>query len=220
MSNEIFGYVFKNQNLLKEALSHPSLGHNPNNKQNYERFEFLGDAVLGLIIIEYLIIRFPEEDEGKLAKRKANLVSGDILSKIGNDLNIGKRLYMSDSEDRHGGRNNPHNIENALEAIIAAIYLDSDLITTKKIILEFWHDYIENMKEIPLDYKSELQEELQRREIKLPEYELISQTGPAHMLTFTVGLSIEGFKKVLGTGKSKKEAEKKAAAEFLKQLNS
>ena len=218
MKEEIFNYKFNNPELLKEALSHPSLDSKDNNKQSYERLEFLGDAVLGLIIIEHLIKRFPQEDEGKLAQRKAGLVSGNTLSKIGKTLNIGQRILMSPSEEKHGGRDNPNNIENSLEALIAAIYLDSDLETTKNIILKYWNEYIENMIEVPLDAKSKLQEELQKRRRILPNYEVVSQTGPAHMLHFTVRLSIDGYKEAFGTGKSKKVAEKKAAAEMLKQL--
>jgi len=215
MINEIFGYQFNNPELLLEALSHPSLCFKQDNSKSYERLEFLGDAVLGLIIIEHLIKRFPNEDEGDLAKRKAYLVSGETLAKIGDSLSLGSKIKMSISEDKHGGRENPHNIENALEATIAAIYLDSNLEVTKNIVLKHWEYYIVNMKEIPLDPKSQLQEELQKRGMKLPQYVLVEQTGPAHDLMFKVRINIQGYNEAIGTGKSKKEAEKEAAKEML-----
>ncbi len=218
MINEIFGYKFNNPDLLLEALSHPSLFSKQDNSKSYERLEFLGDAVLGLIIIEHLIKRFPNEDEGDLAKRKAHLVSGEILAKIGDSLNLGSKIEMSRSEEKYGGRDNPHNIENALEATIAAIYLDSNLEVTKNIILKYWKYYIDNMKEIPLDPKSHLQEELQKRGMKLPQYDLVEQTGPAHDLIFKVRIDIQGYNEAIGIGKSKKEAEKEAAKEMLEYI--
>ncbi len=219
MKNEIFGYTFKNPNLLEEALSHPSLCLKGNNVISYERLEFLGDSVLGLVIIEHLMKRYPDEDEGKLAKRKAGLVSGETLSKIGGELGLGDRIHMSSSEERLGGRVNPNNIENTLEAVIAAIYLDSDLNIVKNIILNIWHSFIDNMKEIPIDPKSHLQEELQKRGMSLPKYELVDQSGPGHMLTFRVAVKVVGFLTVIGEGRSKQQAEKEAALALLRQLN-
>jgi ribonuclease-3 len=218
MSNEIIGYKFNNSSLLQEALTHPSLCLKAKNVTSYERLEFLGDSVLSLIIIDYLIKKFPLENEGKLAKRKAGLVSGEMLAKIANAAVLGHKIQMSISEEKLGGRDNPNNLENALEAIIGAIYLDSELQTTKNIVLKLWQPYIDDMKEIPIDPKSHLQEELQKRGMELPKYELISQSGPGHMLIFKVSISIPGFTLVIGEGKSKQQAEKEAAMAMLQQL--
>ncbi len=218
MNNEIFGYKFNNPALLQEALTHPSLCLKHKTIISYERLEFLGDAVLSLIIIDQLMQQFPTESEGNLAKRKAGLVSGTMLAEIAIILGLGSKINMSASEEKLGGRANPNNLENTLEAIIGAIYLDSDISTTKGIVLKLWQHHMDNMKEIPIDPKSHLQEELQKRGMKLPKYELLSQSGPGHMLTFRVLINIPGFSKAVGEGKSKQQAEKEAAIAMLHQL--
>lgn len=218
MNDEIFGYKFNNPLLLKESLTHPSLCLKGKEISSYERLEFLGDAVLSLIIIEALIKKFPYENEGKLAKRKAGLVSGDTLAKIAYALGLGSKIIMSVSEEKLGGRDNPNSLENTLEAVIGAIYLDSDILTVKQIILNLWQGYIEEMKEIPIDPKSQLQEKLQKRGMALPKYELLEQSGPGHKLIFKVSIKVPGFEQVIGEGKSKQQAEKEAALLLLTQI--
>lgn len=220
MITEILGYHFKDKELLKKALTHPSLCNDPNHLNNYERIEFLGDAVLGLIIVELLILQFPQEDEGKLARRKAKLVAGEILAQIAQEQNIGSKIYMSDSEAKHGGRENPHTLENVLEAIIGAIYLDDGKINeVKSIISKIWQPFIDQMPEAPIDPKSKLQELLQHHGKGLPTYQLIDSFGPKHMLTFKVSLKVSGFDEVIGQGKSKQQAEKHAATLLLEKIN-
>ena len=218
MIDEILGYKFKNQQLLQEALTHPSICAKDKNIASYERLEFLGDSVLSLVIISYIINKFLNEDEGKLAKRKAALVDGKTLAKIGVSIGIGNKIIMSDAEVRLGGRVNPHNIENALEAVIGAIYLDGGLETVREIVINLWEPYILEMKEVPTDPKSKLQENLQKRGLPLPKYELVEQGGPGHMLEFKVKIIVPGFKEVIGTGRSKQLAEKEAAVLMLEQI--
>jgi len=220
MITEIFGYHFKDNKLLKSALTHPSLANEPVHKNHYERIEFLGDAVLSLIIVEMLIKQFPHESEGNLAKRKAKLVAGEVLAKIAKENNIGTKIYMSSSEEKAGGRENPNTLENALEAIFGAIYLDNGhLLNVKTIIQELWQPLIDNMPEVPIDAKSKLQEILQQQGKDLPQYKILDIFGPQHMLTFRVGLKIPGFDEVIGEGKSKQQAEKHAATLLLVKIN-
>jgi ribonuclease III len=221
MINEILGYRFNNISLLKEALTHPSLcSHSKNNLNNesYERLEFLGDSVLNFIISELLMNKFPNEDEGKLAKRKANLVSGEVLARIAIAVNLGDKIDMTESEARSGGRENANNLENALEAIIGAIYLDAGFDVLKPIIYNLWQVFLDEMPEVPIDPKSKLQEILQARGKGLPIYELIESFGPKHKLTFKVRLQIPDFKEVVAQGKSKQQAEKEAAKLLLDQI--
>lgn len=217
--NHILGYNFINPTFLKHALTHPSLcTHDKANLTSYERLEFLGDSALSLVISEFLINKFPEEDEGNLAKRRSYLVSGEILTQIALKLDIGKMIIMTDAEDKSGGRKNSHNLENVLEAIIGAIYLDGGLDAIKPIIFNLWHEILDKMIEVPIDPKSQLQEELQRLGFPLPKYELISATGPKHKLTFKVSLKTPGFTETIGEGNSKKQAEKEAASLLLLQM--
>lgn len=173
---QIFDYRFNNLELLQEALTHPSIS-----KKSYERLEFLGDSVLGLVVTEMLLKQFPNESEGDLAKRKAALVVGEILSKIAIIHNLAPIIIMSESERKLGGECNLNTLENVVESLIGAIYLDSNFITIKEIINRIWQPFIDSMHEIPQDPKSKLQEILQKNGLALPKYELIKSEGPQHM---------------------------------------
>lgn len=216
MINEILGYHFNNPLLLKQALTHPSINHT--HKSNYERLEFLGDSVLNFIIAELLVNKFPDEDEGDLAKRKSSLVSGEVLTKIALKTNLGSKIQMSESEAKCGGRKNANILENVLEAIIGAIYLDSGFVNLKPIVYTLWQDFLNNTLNVPSDYKSKLQEILQGEGKGLPKYEVIDALGPKHNLTFKVRLNVKGYNEVIAHGKSKKQAEKEAAKLLLEQI--
>ena len=217
MTNEILSYSFNNILLLKEALTHPSLSNI--NSNNYERLEFLGDSVLSFIISELLMNKFPDEKEGKLAKRKANLVAGEILTQIAIKVDLGNKIAMAEAEARSGGRENANTLENALEAVIGAIYLDAGFEVLKPIIYDLWQGFLDKMPEVPNDPKSQLQEILQGRGKGLPKYELIESFGPGHQLTFKIRLQVPGFKEVVAQGKSKQQAEKEAAKLLLDQIH-
>jgi ribonuclease-3 len=218
-NNAILGYQFNNQSLLKQALTHPSLcSKNDGELISYERFEFLGDAVLNLVIAELLLNKFPQEDEGKLARRRSSLVSGEMLAKIAAEIDLGKHIIMSDAEEKYGGRDNENNLENVMESVIASIYLDGGLDITKSIIYKTWKVYLDNMNEVPIDAKSKLQELLQKHGYPLPKYELVDAFGPKHDLTFKIALNVEGIGAVVAEGKSKRQAEKEAAVQLLKLM--
>lgn len=208
------GYKFKDEKILEIALTHPSVPE----KQSYQRLEFLGDSVLGLAIAEFLYNKFPNETEGSLAKRLAKLVSGETLVKIAREINLGQFLTFSEAEKRSLGADNKSNLEDALEALIGAIYLDGGFIKAQKFIIKYWSDAVLNMKEVPIDPKTALQELVQSKGMVLPVYETISTEGADHAPLFTVQVTIESGEQAVARGKSKKTAMKKAAGELLKKL--
>lgn len=214
------GYSFSDISLLEEALTHPSISNSPDyNAINYERLEFLGDSVLGLLIAELLMKMYPEEREGSLAKRHSWLVKGETLTKIGNKLNIGEFLRMTGGEEQTGGRKTASNIEDAVEALLGAIYLDGGLPAAQEFISKNWTDIAKNIGEPPKDTKTELQELVQGNGLPLPSYNIISSEGPAHAPTFTVELIVKGFDPVRAEGSTRKKAEKAAAKLFIKKSN-
>jgi len=215
---EKLDYKFKSPKLITEALTHKS------HKQPYdnERLEFLGDAVLDLIVGEYLYKKFPKSNEGNLSKIRASLVNEKGFDKLANYLNLGDYIYLSNAEENNGGRKKPSLLSNAFEAVIGAIYLESDLETVKKIAI----DLIEkNHSEISLDslfcdFKTTLQELTQARFGLTPVYEVVATRGPDHLKEFEVAVIIDGKEYARAMGKSKKIAQQesaKLAIEILKK---
>ncbi|MCK9472218.1 ribonuclease III [Sulfurimonas sp.] len=211
------GYEFKNEKLIIEALTHKS------HKQPYdnERLEFLGDAVLDLIVGEYLFFKFPKSDEGNLSKIRAALVNEDGFEKLARSINLGKYIYLSNAEENNGGREKASLLSNAFEAVIGAIYIESGLDVSRKIAI----DLIErNHKEISLDslfrdFKTTLQELTQARFGETPEYRVIASRGPDHKKEFEVAVIIENKEYARAIGKSKKIAQQEAAEMAVKLLN-
>src|SRR5688572_15261837 len=146
MIEKILSVDFRNKDLIKQALTHPSLNKK---SRDYERMEFLGDHVLGLVISEALYNRYTNEHEGQLTKRLAGLICGETLVKVAKNLNLGDHIEMAQSEESSGGRSNKANLENALEAVIGAIYLDQGLDIARNFILVTWNDFINEMLEPP-----------------------------------------------------------------------
>lgn len=208
---------FKDKSLIEQALTHPSFSKNG---ADYERMEFLGDHVLGIVIAEELYSRFKDENEGQLTKRLAGLICGASLVEVARKLKLGEQLKMASSEAAAGGRDNKSTLENAMEALIAAIYLDQGLEAARKFILAGWNDLIDNMNEPPKDAKSTLQEWAQGRGLPLPEYIVTSTEGPSHAPIFEVEVSVEGLPKQRGVGSSKRIAEQEAAKKALKKITS
>jgi ribonuclease III len=212
------GYHFRDQALLTQALTHPSLTHE---KQRYhednQRLEFLGDAVLQLVITEYLYAHFPKEQEGRLTKLRARLVSRDALKTHAQDVDLGRHLLMGRGEEASGGRTRASTLADAFEAIIGAIYLDSDFATARDFVLRETRAALEDVREAPFDInpKGQLQEILQSIAMRGPTYELISATGPEHAKTFIVEVRWEGNALGRGTGSSKQAAEVEAAKDAL-----
>lgn len=210
-------YKFKNISFLEEALSHPSLKQLDENSPNYERFEFFGDSILGFLVTEMIFNKYREYDEGDLAKLKAYAVSGDILTKIAKELNLADFIIMTSGEENSGGRENSNNLENTLEALIAGIYLDSNIDQTRKIVDHLWQHHIQNVDPNMANPKSALQEFLQDQNHSTPSYQVITQEGPVHAPIFTVQvMAMSQFAD--GVGHSIKEAEKNAALKMLKNL--
>ncbi len=213
---EIIGWKFRNIDLLKEAITHSSFLAKKN--FNNERMEFLGDRVLGIVIADILFKKYPDEDEGGLAKRHSALVSGKTLALIAKEIDIGKYMEFSDSEKSTGGASNSHLLANAMEALLGAIYLDGDLQPCKKIIGKLWEDKIDMMVKAPQDPKTELQEWAQARKLGIPEYKIIEKNGPDHSPVFVISLHISGYNEITAKGSSKRKAEKKAATLFLEKI--
>jgi ribonuclease III len=215
-------YHFKDTSLLVEALSHPSLKQHAlyqTSKKNYERLELLGDSILGFVITEILFKNFTDYDEGQLAKRRSFLICKDTLCKVGTKLNLAEYIIMTHGEEISGGRSNPNNIENAMEALISAIYLDSNIDTTKLIISNLWSEFLSITDLTAVDPKTSLQEWSQSTGHFKPVYEVIKREGSAHLPVFTVSVTVKGHKQI-AHGNSVKAAEKKAAQKLLEMLDS
>ncbi len=215
------GYTFKNKSLLSEALTHPSISKQESDgikSFNYERLEFLGDSVLGLVIAELLVKKYPDEKEGHLAKRHAGLVRGEALASVATNLHVGDFIRMTQGEEYMGGRSNSSNIENALEAIIGAIYIDGGLDNVRDFICKHWVSLLDGMLEPPRDAKTALQEWAQGRGFPIPVYEIVRTSGPSHNPDFEISVRVNGLDAVSATGSSKKKAEKEAAQKLLELI--
>lgn len=209
------GYSFQDESLLRLALTHSSAGAGT----NYERLEFLGDRVLGLVIADLLYHRYPQESEGDLAKRHAALVQGRTLAQVGEALGLGDVLILSDGERAAGGHENENMLADGMEALIGAIYLDGGPEPCRKLIGHLWEDRFDTMTQPPQDPKTALQEWAQARGLALPVYELADRTGPDHAPVFTIRVTVEGAAPVEASGPSRRLAEKQAAAKLLERLS-
>lgn len=211
-------YKFRNSLLLAEALTHPSLGHET---QRYhfdnQRLEFLGDAVLQLIFTEHLFRLFPSYSEGQLTKLRSRLVSREGLKVHAVKIGLGNYLMMGKGEETSGGRARSSALADAFEALVGAMYLDSDLATVRRFVIEEAMPDIENLNFETLDVnpKGRLQEILQALSPISPLYHIVSESGPEHHKLFIAEVSWNGMKLGVGEGKSKKEAEKLAAEDAL-----
>lgn len=209
-----FGHRFANAENLQLALTHSSTGAS----RNYERLEFLGDRVLGLVMAELLYDVFPDEVEGDLARRHAALVSGETLAVIAEQINLGEVLKLSHGERAGGGAKNENILADVMEALIGAVYLDAGLPPCKPVIAALWQNVLHTMKEPPRDPKTGLQEWAQGRGLPLPKYEMVSRTGPDHAPVFTIAVMVEGFEPLSAEGPSRRAAEKSAATLLLNKI--
>lgn len=213
---QYLGYHFSNQNLLQEALTHKSAKKSTHN----ERLEFLGDAVLDLIIGEFLYKKFPHSPEGELSKMRASMVNEKAFAKIARHLNIGEYLYISHSEEQNNGREKDSILSNAFEAIVGAIYLESGLEKVQTIvlkILDILYPKID-LENLFYDYKTSLQELTQALFGITPEYVVLDSKGPDHNKEFLMGVFIQNKEYAQAKGKSKKEAQQNCAKIALKIL--
>ncbi|KUK13750.1 MAG: ribonuclease [bacterium] len=215
-------YRFSNPELLKEALIHSSYAHEHGLSKDNERMEFLGDAVLSLIVSEYLLKRYPEKKEGELALIKSKIVSRGTLAYLADKIGLGPFILLGNGDDKQGVRKRKSTLANVFEALIGAIYLDGGLERVREFLLPLIESLLEEVDKISIaikDPKTRLQEILQARFKELPRYELMSIEGPNHEPIFRVKVVFRG--KILGTGvgKSRKEAEKDAAKKAIEMLD-
>ncbi|RUM90559.1 MAG: ribonuclease III [Thermovibrio sp.] len=214
------GYSFKDRNLLRRALIHRSFSFEKEVGENYEVLEFLGDAVIGLIVSEELIKRFPDKTEGELSQIRAFLVSEPSLAELARTIDLGEFLYLGKGERRSGGKTKSSILCDVFEAVFGALYLDASFEKAKEVFKEKFLDKLWQILDSAVtykDFKSYLQEVTQRDFKVLPEYSLIRVEGPEHDKTFYVECRVRELK-TEGTGKSKKSAEQSAAKEMLRAL--
>lgn len=211
---ETIGYAFKNEELLRRALTHSSyanehaLGHSECN----ERLEFLGDSILGFIVAEYLYAGFPELPEGEMTRLRAQLVCESSLAAAAGQFELGEHILLGRGEKNNGGSTRPSIVSDAFEALLAAIYLDGGIEPAKSHVFKY---LLRDIRNVPRrqnqDYKTMLQELVQGRGTDAPTYRIVSESGPDHNKNFVAQVMYRGAVAGEGSGKSKKEAEQAAA---------
>lgn len=215
------GHTFARMELLESALTHPSLGAARGRKKSgvsaYERLEFLGDRVLGLVIAHWLYQLFPNSAEGDLAKRHAALVNRDALRVVAIKLDLDLYLRLIHGDQNVAPRQNLAAMSDATEAVIGAMYLDGGLAPAERFIKSYWDDVI-HAAAAPADPKTVLQEWAQGHGLPLPTYTIVDRQGPAHAPVFTIEVSLQGHDPIRRTGPSKREAEKDAAQALYKEI--
>lgn len=223
MSNSIaslekrIGYTFKDRALIDRAVTHASFGHGRKGSTNYERLEFLGDRVLGLMTAEALFKLFAKADEGALAPRLNALVRKETCADVAREIQLGEALKLAASEERGGGRDKTSILGDACEALIAALYLDGGMAAAQAFYDKHWGPRIDALRNKPKDAKSELQEWAAKAGHSQPVYRLAERSGPDHRPVFTVTVDVAPLDPAVGEGGSKQAAERAAATELLKR---
>ncbi len=210
------GYEFKTLAFLKQALTHRSASN-----KNNERFEFLGDSILSMVISHALFERFPDENEGQLSRLRAHLVKGEMLASIAVELELGDYLYLGQGELKSGGFRRASTLADALEAVFAAIYFDGGLSAAQDVILKLFHSRLNDpdLHDTLKDPKTQLQEYLQSKKLPLPEYTLANVLGEEHEQIFYVQCHVPGLNKsTQGHAETRRKAEQIAAKQLLKIL--
>jgi ribonuclease III len=215
------GYVFRDSDLLRLALTHPSVAHEQDSPiQTNQRLEFLGDAVLQLVLTRELYEKFPAFGEGPLTKARAKLVNRRTLAERARQLGVGRHLILSRGEEMHGGRDRPSGLADTYEALLGAILLDGGFEAAREFILRHFQEAFGGLSVIPIleNPKGELQELLQAGSAEAPQYHVVSATGPDHDRIFECTVHHAGVELARGQGKSKKAAESEAALAALAKL--
>jgi len=213
----ILGHTFSRADLLEMALTHPSAVQP--GEPSYERLEFLGDRVFGLVVADMLMTRFPDESEGDLARRHAVLVSRDSLAVVARMLDLGRFIRMSPGESGAGTADSATVLADSLEAVFGALYRDGGLNAAAPVIQRLWAPLVEAAPEPPREAKTALQEWAQARGLPLPAYRTVREEGPPHKPVFTVEVTVGGEPSAVGTGGSKRIAEQEAARALLEALH-
>ena len=217
---EAIGYRFHNVSLLHNALTHSSYANERwhNSLLSNERLEFLGDSILGMVVAEHLYRTFPDRPEGDLTRIRADMVCEASLAAVADKLNLGEHLLLGHGEERFGGRNRASILADAVESIIAASFLDGGMEAAKAFISKFILCSVPAEKPHNADYKTALQELVQRRKNQVLRYVLAGQSGPDHDKQFSVQVELNGNVVGTGTGSSKKRAEQEAARQAMEKL--
>jgi ribonuclease-3 len=224
LAEDLLGHRFSRPELLREALTHRSAATGrtrrgrPKGQSSNERLEFVGDRVLGLLIAEWLAERFPDEQEGQLGPRHAYLVSREALAGIGQEIGFSRALSLGTSETLAGVGSLTNVLADAMEAALGALYMDGGLDAARRFVRQAWGAAMETQKLPPKDPKTALQEKLLARGLKLPDYQVVSNTGPSHAPDFIIRASGAGHS-AEGRAGSKRAAERLAAAALLEKLN-
>jgi len=217
---DILGYRFGRMSILREALHHPSaVPVGGDWIHGYERLEFLGDRVLGLVMADLLLHSFPDEDEGALSRRFVALVRREALVRVAEKIGLGAYLTLSAGEEEAGGRGNAAVLADSCEAVIAALYLDGGLDAARSFIHRHWTPLMDEDATPPKDAKTALQEWAQGRGKPLPEYQIVAEEGPAHEPEFTIEVRVKGLDPACARGPSKRVAEQAAAAALLDSID-
>jgi ribonuclease III len=222
----LIGHAFARPALLIEALTQPGAVSRPRRggrrkpgpQRGYERLEFLGDRVLGLVIAELLWRRFEREPEGALTRRFTHLVRRDSLARVAAEIGLDRQVVLSPADAAAGAARNPAILADVCEAVIAAIYLDGGLDAAADFIQRWWEPLLAEMDGPPLDPKTSLQEWAQARGLERPQYDLLDTSGPDHAPRFTVSARLAGFDEAVATASSKRAAEAGAAAALLERV--
>ena len=215
-------FTYRDPHLLERALTHKSYANENRLSEHNERMEFLGDSVLSLVVSELLMNALPGASEGELSRIRAAVVSEPSLAAVARTIGLGEFLLVGRGEEQTGGRDKDSLLADSLEALVASLYLDGGMEPAGAFITRFFRDTIDRVRTAggTADHKTELQELCQERLKILPEYRVVSETGPDHRKEFTVEISIRGEVCGRGTGRNKKEAEQRAAKEALEKLRS
>lgn len=219
--SERLGHLFADEDLLEQALRHPSFTHeSPKAGPHNQRLEFLGDAVLGLVVAEALLARFPDAREGELTRWRAALVSEQSLAATAQGIGLGDRLVLGRGEEAQGGRSRPSVLCDGLEAVVGATFLDGGLAGARRVVLTLLGDRIASVDiDAPMDHKSRLQEIVQSGRAEGPVYSVVAETGPDHDKRFVVELRLGERLLARAEGTTKKGAEQAAACKALETLD-
>lgn len=212
--------LFKHKDYLILALTHRSyLNEHPEVKESNERLEFLGDSILSFLVSRFLYEHYPEKPEGQLTSLRTKLVQTATLAKLSKELSVGERLFLSRGEEAGGGRSNVTLLANTFEALLGGLLLDQGLPACESFLNRMLLDHVERLwAESPQDAKSDLQEKVQSRGFASPVYETVAAVGPDHAKVFTIIVKVDDKVSGSGSGRSKQEAEQKAAADALNKM--
>jgi ribonuclease-3 len=210
------GYRFRDGELLERALTHVSaVPNDPSRSSSYQRLEFLGDRVLGLVVSDMLIRAFPDADEGELSRRLADLVRAEACAEVALELDIGQAIRLGGGEAQSGGRRKKAILSDVCEAIIGAVFLDGGFEAAQALVNRFWRERMAMPRHPLRDPKTALQEWAQGRGLAIPAYREVSRSGPDHDPTFKVAVTVAGIEEAQGSGRSKRLAEQVAAKAML-----